>query len=81
MLALQETELSPRELAVTFTDKDRHFVSGSTVYRTLKAHGQSGQVGRVRCETCGAQNHQRRPLAETVKTLAPVVNIRTRLKG
>jgi len=37
-LALKETELSPRELAVTFTDQDRYFVSESTVYRTLKAH-------------------------------------------
>ncbi len=37
-LALKETELSPRELAVTFTDQKRYFVSESTVYRTLKAH-------------------------------------------
>ena len=37
-LALQETELSPRELAVTFTDQKRYFVSESTVYRTRKAH-------------------------------------------
>jgi len=37
-LALKETELSPRELAVTFTDHERYFVSESTVYRTLKAH-------------------------------------------
>ena len=37
-LALQETELSPRELAVTFTDQERYFVSESTVYLTLKAH-------------------------------------------
>ena len=36
--ALQETELSPGELAVTFTDQERYFVSESTVYRTLKAH-------------------------------------------
>lgn len=36
--ALQETELSPRELAVTFTDQERYFVSESTVYRMLKAH-------------------------------------------
>jgi putative transposase len=36
--ALKETELSPRELAVTFTDQERYFVSESTVYRTLKAH-------------------------------------------
>ena len=37
-LALKETELSPRELTVTFTDQERSFVSESTVYRTLKAH-------------------------------------------
>lgn len=37
-LALQETELSPRELAVTFTDQERYFVSESKVYRVLKAH-------------------------------------------
>jgi len=37
-LALHETELSLRELAVTFTDRERYFVSESTVYRTLKAH-------------------------------------------
>ncbi len=37
-LALKETELSPRELAVTFTDQERYFVSESTVYRVLKAH-------------------------------------------
>jgi putative transposase len=36
--ALQETELSPCELAVTFTDRERYFVSESTVYRVLKAH-------------------------------------------
>lgn len=35
--ALQETELSPRELAVMFTDQERYFVSESTVYRVLKA--------------------------------------------
>ena len=37
-LALKETELSPRELAVTFTDTERYFVSESSVYRALKAH-------------------------------------------
>ncbi|GFE63847.1 hypothetical protein KIN_09210 [Litoreibacter roseus] len=37
-LVLLETELSPRELAVTFMDQECHFVSESTVYRTLKAH-------------------------------------------
>src|SRR5207342_2112462 len=37
-LALRETELSPRELAVRFTDEKRYFVSESSVYRLLKAH-------------------------------------------
>ncbi len=38
-LALDEPELSPRELAVRFTDMKRHFVSEASVYRLLKAHG------------------------------------------
>ncbi|WP_244603198.1 IS3 family transposase [Methylobacterium sp. 190mf] len=37
-LALEEPELSPRELAVRFTDERRYFVSEATVYRLLKAH-------------------------------------------
>ena len=37
-LALKETDLSPRELAVTFTDTERYFVSEASVYRVLKAH-------------------------------------------
>jgi putative transposase len=36
-LALDEPQLSPRELAVTFTDTQRYFVSESSVYRLLKA--------------------------------------------
>ena len=37
-LALKETELSPRELAVTFTDQESYFVSEASTYRILKAH-------------------------------------------
>lgn len=37
-LALNETELSPQELAVTFADTKGYFVSESSVYRLLKAH-------------------------------------------
>ena len=36
-LALKEPELSPRELAVSFVDQQRYFVSESSVYRRLKA--------------------------------------------
>ena len=38
-LALEQSELSPRELAVRFTDEKPYFVSEATVYRLLKAHG------------------------------------------
>ena len=37
-LALEEPELSPRELAVRFTDTQHYFVSEASVYRLLKAH-------------------------------------------
>ena len=37
-LALEQSELSPRELAVRFTDERRYFVSEATVYRLMKAH-------------------------------------------
>jgi putative transposase len=37
-LALDEPELSPRELAVRFTDSESYFVSEASVYRLLKAH-------------------------------------------
>ena len=37
-LALDEPELSPRELAERFTDAERYFVSEASVYRLLKAH-------------------------------------------
>jgi putative transposase len=37
-LALEEPELSPRELAVRFTDTQSCFVSEASVYRLLKAH-------------------------------------------
>ena len=37
-LALEEPELSPRELAVRFTDTQQYFVSEASVYRLLKAH-------------------------------------------
>jgi putative transposase len=37
-LALDEPVLSPRELAVRFTDTESYFVSEASVYRLLKAH-------------------------------------------
>jgi putative transposase len=37
-LALEEPALSPRELAVRFTDTEGYFVSEASVYRLLKSH-------------------------------------------
>jgi putative transposase len=37
-LALDEPTLSPRELALRFTDTENYFVSEASVYRLLKAH-------------------------------------------
>ena len=37
-LALDEPELSPRELATRFTDTKSYFVSEASVYRLLKDH-------------------------------------------
>src|SRR5215831_5199746 len=37
-LALDQPALSPREIAVRFTDQESYFVSEASVYRLLKAH-------------------------------------------
>ena len=37
-LALEEPELSPRELAVRFTEQQNYFLSEASVYRILKRH-------------------------------------------
>jgi len=37
-MALDHTDLSPRELAIKFTDTKSYFVSEASVYRLLKAH-------------------------------------------
>lgn len=36
--ALEEPELSPRELVVRFTDTEEYFVSEASIYRLLKSH-------------------------------------------
>ena len=37
--ALEHEDLTPRELAVKYTDEKRYFVSESSVYRILKRRG------------------------------------------
>ena len=41
-MALEESDLSPRELAVNFTDTNGSFVFKASVYRLLKDHGLIG---------------------------------------
>jgi hypothetical protein len=38
VVAFEQPELSPRELATRFTDTNSYYVSESSVYRLLKAH-------------------------------------------
>jgi transposase-like protein len=45
-MALDEPELSPRELATRFTDTAGYFVSEASVYRLLKAHDLIASVER-----------------------------------
>src|ERR1044071_2320765 len=47
-LSLDQPALSPRELAVRFTDTESYFVSEASVYRLLKAHDLIGSPGRSR---------------------------------
>ena len=49
-LALKETELSPRELAVTFTDTESYFISEASVYRVLKAHDLLTSPAFISCD-------------------------------
>ena len=42
MMAFEQSELSPRELATRSTDTNSYYVSGSSVYRLLKAHDLIG---------------------------------------
>ena len=48
--ALDEPELSPREVAVAFTDAEKTFVSEASVYRILKAEGLVTSPGLHRHE-------------------------------
>jgi putative transposase len=43
MMAFEQPELSPRELATGFTDTNSYYVSESSVYRLLKAHDLIGK--------------------------------------
>lgn len=50
-LALDEPDLSPRELAVRFTDTEKYFVSEASAYRILKAHDLITRAARFHLES------------------------------
>jgi putative transposase len=52
-MALEQPELSPRELATRFTDTEGYFVSESSVYRLLKAHDLIGSPAFIVIKAAG----------------------------
>ena len=81
-LALDETELSPRELAVRFTDTQGYFVSEASVYRLLKAHDLITSPAFVVIKAADefrdkttAPNHSGKPTSLTSRSSAGVGSI------
>ena len=64
-LALDQPELSPRELAVRFTDEQEYFVSEASVYRLLKARDlittSPAYIVIKAAECVQGQDHGRQP--------------------
>ncbi len=56
-LALERTDLSPRELACHYTDEERYFVSESSVYRILKKADLITSPAYVLMSASGAFKH------------------------
>src|SRR5271166_2482448 len=57
-LALDQPELSPRELAVRFTDEAEYFVSEASVYRLLKAHDLIASPAHIVIKAAGKFKHK-----------------------
>jgi putative transposase len=57
-LALDQPELSPRELAVRFTDEEKYFVSEASVYRLLKAHDLIASPAYIVIKAADAFEHK-----------------------
>ena len=67
-LALDEPELSPRELATKYTDKQAYFVSESTVYRLLKAQDLITSPAYILMEAADRFQHPSRRVNELWQT-------------
>src|SRR3979411_849234 len=57
-LALDDPELSPRELAVRITDAERYFVSEASVYRLLKTHDLITSPAFIVMKAAATSRHQ-----------------------
>ena len=81
-LALEQPELSSRELAVTFTDARGYFISEASVYRLLKAQDLMGTPA-FRVMTAADEFKDKttapNPLWQTDFTYLKVVNFHTKL--
>ena len=67
-LALEQTDLSPRELACRYTDERRYFVSESSVYRILKAADLITSPAYVLMSASDAFQHPTRRVHEMWQT-------------
>jgi len=67
-LALERTDLSPRELACRYTDEKRYFVSESSVYRILKAADLITSPAYVLMSASDAFQHPTRRVHEMWQT-------------
>src|SRR5690554_1166068 len=66
-MALEQSELSPRELAVRFTDEKRYFVSEASVYRLFEGSRPDHQPGLCRDQGCRYVPHQNNPAQPDVE--------------
>src|SRR3954451_21008270 len=66
-LALEEPELSPRELATRFTDTESYFVSEASVYRLLKDHDLIASPAYIVMKAADELRHVRPDLSASAR--------------
>ena len=71
-LALDEPTLSPRELAVRFTDTESYFVSEASVYRLLKAHDLIASPAFIVMKAAGEFKDKPRRQINSGRPISPI---------
>ena len=74
-LALEKPALSPREIAVTYTDEKERFVSESTVYRLLKARDLITSPAYILMQAGDKFQHPTTRVNEMWQTAFPYIKI------